>query len=93
MLQAHAPIKLKKPQHLRLDKMAAKAITGMGSAAKSVRGIVKRRGDATGGLAGTPSSTTSLPSESENRIIYVSTHAEGVTRVCLLPTLPPLLHM
>ncbi len=74
-LQAHPPIKLKKPQYLRLDKMAAKAMGGVGSAAKSVRRAVARKGSGTAltGLTG--------QGEVEARIVYVSTHAEGVTRV------------
>ena len=80
-LQAHPPIKLKKPQYLRLDKMAAKAMGGVGSAAKSVRRAVARKGSGTG-LAG--------QGEVEARIVYVSTHAEGVTRVALPLPPPPL---
>ena len=87
--QAHPPIKLKKPQHLRLDKMAAKAMGGMGSAAKSARRMVSRKPTAEASLQHATGSASSCTvggggQEAEARLVYVSTHAEGVTRVCSL---------
>lgn len=94
--QAHPPIKLKRPQ-FRLDKMAAKAMGGVGSAAKSVRRVVTRK-PPTADMHGVQHSTGSgsglsvldrgAPTDSEARIVYVSTHAEGVTRVSPPPSPP-----
>lgn len=48
--QAYPPIKLKRSQ-LRLDRMAAKVVVGVGSAAKSARRIVSRIGSNVDGPA------------------------------------------
>ena len=48
--QAYPPIKLKK-SNLRLDRLAGKVVTGVGSAAKSARRMVSRIGSAADGAA------------------------------------------
>lgn len=49
-MQVYPPIKLKKA-NMRLDRLAGKVVTGVGSAAKSARRIVSRIGSAPDGMA------------------------------------------